>query len=117
MAWDLRRFVASLALVCWLKALPDDVIDDLVDHYVRSYLDQIDHYVDEHDDTEWALTLDNAEGLVLTTCRAKLRTRATILDPGRSSRTTSDASPTTRRSTTRRRARSGARCVRALQQG
>jgi len=80
--WDLRRFVASLGLLCWQKALPDDVIDDLVDHYVRSYLDQIDHYVVEHDDTEWALTLDNADGLVLSTLqKAKLRTRATVLDP------------------------------------
>ena len=80
--WDLRRFVASLGLLCWQKALPDDVIDDLVDHYVRGYLDQVDHYVDEHDDTEWALTLDNAEGLILDTLqKAKLRTRATILDP------------------------------------
>jgi uncharacterized protein (DUF2252 family) len=80
--WDLRRFVASLALVCWQKALPDDVIDDLVAHYVRCYLDQVDHYVDVHDDTEWALTLDNAEGAVLGTLqKAKLQTRAMILDP------------------------------------
>jgi uncharacterized protein (DUF2252 family) len=79
--WDLRRFVASLALLCWQKALPDDVIDDLVDRYVRSYVDQVDHYVDVRDDTGWALTLDNAEGLVLGTLQqAKLRTRAMILD-------------------------------------
>lgn len=78
--WDLRRFVASLALVCWQKALPDEVIDDLVDHYVRSYLDQVRHYNDVPDDTEWALTLDNAEGAVLATLRrAKLQTRADIL--------------------------------------
>ena len=30
--WDLRRFVASLALMCWQKALPDNAIDDLVAH-------------------------------------------------------------------------------------
>lgn len=80
--WDLRRFVASLGLICWQKALPDEVIDDLVAHYVRSYLDQVDHYVEVEDDTEWALTLDNAEGAVLETLqRAKLRTRQTILEP------------------------------------
>ena len=28
--WDLARFAASLALLCWQKALPDEVIDDLV---------------------------------------------------------------------------------------
>jgi uncharacterized protein (DUF2252 family) len=80
--WDLRRFVASLALLCWQKAMPDEVIDDLVDHYVRCYVDQVDHYVGQSDDTEWALTLDNADGAVLGTLQqAKLRTRATILDP------------------------------------
>jgi uncharacterized protein (DUF2252 family) len=79
--WDLRRFVTSLSLLCWQKALPDRVIDTLVEHYVRSYLDHVGHYVEEHDDTEWALTLDNAEGAVLSTLQqAKLRTRATILD-------------------------------------
>ena len=39
--WDLRRFVASLALMCWQKALPDEVIDDLVATYLRAYVDQV----------------------------------------------------------------------------
>ncbi len=29
--WDLARFCASLALLCWQKALPDEVIEDLVE--------------------------------------------------------------------------------------
>jgi uncharacterized protein (DUF2252 family) len=79
--WDLRRFVASLALLCWQKALPDEVIDDLVERYVRSYLDQVHHYVQVSDDTEWALTLANAEGAVLGTLQqAKLRTRFGLLE-------------------------------------
>lgn len=68
--WDLLRFCASLALLCWQKALPDEVIDELVDTYLRAYLDQVDHYVDEPDDTAWALTLDNATGAVRETLLA-----------------------------------------------
>ena len=79
--WDLRRFVASLALLSWQKALPDATIDALVETYVRAYVDQVHHYVDAVDDTEWALTLDNAEGAVLDALRrAKLRTRFALLE-------------------------------------
>ena len=79
--WDLRRFVASLALLCWQKALPDRVIDDLVGTYVRAYVDQVRHYVSVADDTEWALTLANASGAVLDALhRAKLRTRYALLE-------------------------------------
>jgi uncharacterized protein (DUF2252 family) len=79
--WDLRRFVASLALLCWQKALPDGVIDDLVGEYVRAYVRHVRHYVEVDDDTEWALTLDNAEGAVLDALRtAKLRTRFALLE-------------------------------------
>jgi uncharacterized protein (DUF2252 family) len=79
--WDVRRFVASLALLCWQKALPDGVIDDLVERYVRAYVDQVHHYGRAEDDTEWALTLDTAEGAVLDALqRAKLRTRFDLLE-------------------------------------
>ena len=78
--WDLRRFVASLGLVCWQKALPDEVIDRLLDRYVRSYLDQVTYYVGNRDDTDWALSLENAEGAVLSTLqKAKLQTRGDLL--------------------------------------
>ena len=43
--WDLQRFAASLALVGWQKALPEDAIRKLIARYVRSYLAQVDHYV------------------------------------------------------------------------
>src|SRR5215207_5043398 len=79
--WDLRRFVASLALLCWQKALPDRAIDALVETYVRAYVDHVHHYVDVDDDTEWALTLRNAEGAVLQALqKAKLRTRFGLLE-------------------------------------
>ncbi len=62
--WDLRRFAASLALVGWQKALPEDAVRSLVETYLRSYLDQVDHYV-KSDEDDFALYLDNTEGPVL----------------------------------------------------
>ena len=79
--WDPMRFCASLALLCWQKAMPDAVIDALVADYLRAYADQVRHYVDTDNDTEWALTLDTASGAVLAALRtAKLRTRVHLLD-------------------------------------
>ena len=79
--WDLRRFVASLALLGWQKALPDEAIDALVETYVRAYVEHVHHYVEVDDDTEWALTLANANGAVLDALqKAKLRTRVALLE-------------------------------------
>ena len=79
--WDVQRFVASLALLCWSKALPDDVIDDLVSRYVRAYVQQVHHYVATDDDTTWALTLDTGRGAVLDALRrAKMASRVDLLD-------------------------------------
>ena len=79
--WDLQRFVASLGLLCWRKALPDEVIDQLVATFVDGYLDQVAHYTEEHDDTAWAITLDNARGAVLDTLHdARMSTRVGLLE-------------------------------------
>ncbi|KRE62763.1 DUF2252 domain-containing protein [Nostocoides sp. Soil756] len=79
--WDLLRFVASLSLLCWQKALPDDVIDDLVGRYVRAYLEQIEHYRGVDDDSQWALTLETAQGAALDALRrAKMSTRFEMLE-------------------------------------
>ncbi|MCY7396439.1 MAG: DUF2252 domain-containing protein [Nocardioides sp.] len=61
-SWDVRRFVASLALLGWRKALPQEAVEDLVRAFLRAYVVQVQHYVDGADDTEFALRLDNAEG-------------------------------------------------------
>ena len=45
-SWDLRRFVASLALLGWQKALPDETIRSLIGKYLRAYLAQVSHYAD-----------------------------------------------------------------------
>ncbi len=62
--WDLMRFVASLALIGWRKALPEGEVRGLIRRYLESYLDQVDHYVETHDDDDYALHLENTEGPV-----------------------------------------------------
>ena len=61
--WDLQRFAASLALVGWQKALPEDDVRQLIGRYVRAYLAQVDDYRRTDDDAgDFALHLDNTDG-------------------------------------------------------
>ena len=79
--WDLRRFVASLALMGWRKALPGHVVDGLCATYLRAYVEQVRYFVDSDRDHEWALRLDNATGAVRTALQqAQLSTRIDLLD-------------------------------------
>jgi uncharacterized protein (DUF2252 family) len=75
--WDLRRFVASLALLGWQKALPEDDVRALSRTYLAAYVDQVRHYVKVEADEAFALRLDNTEGAiqqVLVTARMCSRT-------------------------------------------
>jgi uncharacterized protein (DUF2252 family) len=79
--WDLQRLGASVALMGWLKALPDQDISRLVETYLRAYLDQVRQFVEGDRDHEWALTLETAQGPVATALRrAQLSTRVDLLD-------------------------------------
>jgi uncharacterized protein (DUF2252 family) len=79
-SWDLRRFVTSLALLGWQKALPESVVRELTSGYLRSYLDQVHHYVESESDDDFALRLDNTEGAVHDVLQAaKLSTRIDLL--------------------------------------
>ena len=61
--WDLQRFAASLALVGWQKALPEEDVRRLIGRYVRAFLSQVDEYEDsEDDDDDFALHLANTDG-------------------------------------------------------
>ncbi len=40
-SWDLRRFVASLALMGWQKALPEDAVRELAAAYLRAYVERV----------------------------------------------------------------------------
>jgi uncharacterized protein (DUF2252 family) len=64
--WDLQRFAASIALMCWQKALSDEVIRDLVTTFVRSYLEQVRWFRQTEDDSTFSLNLDTARGAVLS---------------------------------------------------
>jgi uncharacterized protein (DUF2252 family) len=80
-SWDLRRFVASLALLGWQKALPEEAIRKLVGTYLRAYLAQVNHYLRSEDDDDFALHLGNTDGPVhdiLVT--ARLASRVALLD-------------------------------------
>ena len=87
--WDLQRFAASMALVGWQKALPEDDVRRLIGRYVRAYLSQVDAYRKSEDDDDFALHLDNTTGpikaaLVAARCnrRADLLDGTTVLDEG-----------------------------------
>lgn len=79
--WDLQRFAASLALVGWQKALPEDAVRRLIAKYARAYLAQVDHYAGEPDDADFALHLDNTTGPVhAALVQARCKRRADLLD-------------------------------------
>ena len=79
--WDLQRFAASVALMCWQKALSDSVIRDLITTFTRSYLEQVRWFRQTDDDSTFALNLDTARGAVLSALQeARLSTRDAMLD-------------------------------------
>ncbi|MFC5176960.1 DUF2252 domain-containing protein [Nocardioides taihuensis] len=79
--WDLQRFAASLALVGWQKALPEEDVRRLIGSYVRAYLAQVDEYRRSAEDDDFALHLDNTEGPVhAALVSARGRRRADLLD-------------------------------------
>ncbi len=79
--WDLRRFAASIALMCWQKALSDDQISMLIETFVRAYVKQVRWFVDVDDDAAFSLNLQTAHGAVLSALQsARLSTRAEMLD-------------------------------------
>ncbi|MBY0289387.1 MAG: DUF2252 domain-containing protein [Mycobacteriaceae bacterium] len=79
--WDLQRFAASVALMCWQKALSDEVIRDLITTFTSSYLDQVRWFLETDDDSSFSLNLETARGAVLTALQdARLSTRDGMLD-------------------------------------
>ena len=63
-SWDLRRFVASLALMGWQKALPEEDVRSLSRDFLQAYVDQVRQYVKEDRDEGFALRLDNTDGAI-----------------------------------------------------
>ncbi|BAH53804.1 DUF2252 domain-containing protein [Rhodococcus opacus] len=80
-SWDLRRFVASLALMGWQKALPESDVRALAETYLRSYVEQVLQYVREEADEAFALRLDNSRGAIHDLLlSARLATRVSLLE-------------------------------------
>ena len=80
-SWDLRRFAASMALMGWRKALPEEMVRELIAKYVRAYLRQVSHYVRSAGDDDFALHLENTRGPVLDVLvEARGYSRASMLD-------------------------------------
>ena len=79
--WDLQRFAASIALMCWQKALSDEVIRQLIATLVESYLEQVRWFRKTDDDSTFSLNLETARGAVLSALQdARLSTRDALLD-------------------------------------
>jgi len=79
--WDLKRLVASVALMAWSKAISDDDIAHLIGTYLRAYVRQVRSFADNPGDEGVRLQLDSTEGVLREVLlRARLRTRIELLD-------------------------------------
>ncbi|MEO3756688.1 DUF2252 domain-containing protein [Mycobacterium sp. B14F4] len=79
--WDLKRFAASVALMCWQKALSDEEIRALIATFLRAYVGQVRRFTETDDDASFSLNLDTAHGAVLSALQsARLSTRSQMLD-------------------------------------
>ncbi|WP_046471402.1 DUF2252 domain-containing protein [Allosalinactinospora lopnorensis] len=78
--WDVQRFVASVALLGWQKALSDDDIGALVPRYVEAYIEQVRSFASRGGDDEFSLVLGNTKGTVHDVLQqARLNSRFELL--------------------------------------
>lgn len=79
--WDLRRLVASVALLGWSKALSDADIDALTTAYLRAYLDAVRSFSGGSAEREFALTRRTTDGPIRAVLqRSRERSRRALLD-------------------------------------
>src|SRR5918999_1947517 len=79
--WDIKRMVASVALLGWMKAISDADIASLIEKYVRAYLQQVHYFVDSDRDHAYSLRLDTTDGDVRKMLlETRLNTRVDLLD-------------------------------------
>lgn len=80
-AWDLQRLAASIALLGWRKALPDEVIEEFVRQTAFAYLEQVHAFSAREGDADFALRLDTTDGAVHRVLQnARLRSRHVMLE-------------------------------------
>lgn len=79
--WDIKRMSASVALMCWMKAISDADIKRLIETYVRAYLEQVRSFLQTDREHEYSLRLDTTEGAVREMLlQTRLNTRVDLLD-------------------------------------
>ncbi|GLZ45309.1 hypothetical protein Acsp06_14940 [Actinomycetospora sp. NBRC 106375] len=79
--WDLRRLVASVALLGWSKAFSDADIDALNAAYLRAYLAAVRSFAGGSAEREFALTRHNTDGPIRAALqRSRERSRRALLD-------------------------------------
>jgi uncharacterized protein (DUF2252 family) len=79
-SWDLKRFVASVALIGYAKALSDDVISELVTRFATAYLTELRAIAAGGEEAIGSITLENADGVLRTVLQqARLSTRVDLL--------------------------------------
>jgi uncharacterized protein (DUF2252 family) len=78
--WDIRRLVASLALLGYEKALSDAEIRAMITTWVRGYIDQVARFAAAPHTATFALTLANLRGKLLELLQSqRVRTRWALL--------------------------------------
>ncbi|CAA9392764.1 MAG: FIG00830689: hypothetical protein [uncultured Rubrobacteraceae bacterium] len=79
--WDIKRMVASVALLAWMKAISDADIAHLIETYVRAYIHQVRYFVDSDRDHEYSLRLETTDGEVREILlETRLNTRVDLLE-------------------------------------
>jgi uncharacterized protein (DUF2252 family) len=79
--WDIKRMVASVALLAWMKAISDADIASLIETYVRAYVEQVRYFVDSDRDHEYSLRLETTDGEIREILlETRLHTRVDLLD-------------------------------------
>lgn len=79
--WDLKRLVASLALMGYQKALSDDEIRQMIVRVASSYSAQVTRFAASEQTQDFALTMANTKGKLLDVLReARLLTRIGMLE-------------------------------------
>src|SRR3712207_105030 len=79
--WDIRRMVASVALLGWMKAISDADIATLIESYVRAYLEQVQYFVESDRDHAYSLRLETTDGEVKEILlKTRMNTRVDLLD-------------------------------------
>ena len=79
--WDIKRMVASVALLAWMKAISDADIEALIRTYLKAYLEQVRYFVESDRDHEYALRLESTDGEIRNILlKTRLNTRVGLLD-------------------------------------